>query len=307
MAANEILNHFFLVRRSFSQQSSQQTNSTDVGNEDASTTENDSLATSINNITETILTETLEEMHMTSRARHEDSVPNEERPADNGPEEIIREMDRDIAALPELRQRLNAEQPSTSADPPNSAPTDSQVSSEIPSTSTKDNLNVPLEENIQIKLKFLNEDIKIVSGSRNEPIGDFKKRNFRLELEEEKLVKLVFNGQVLLDNVSISNCGLFDNCVVHCLIHNRRNTNNPAAQGESPTQPANNGILPENGSFFIYLGIVLVLVTLIFCWFCRIQYSSLFSWYSTVGLVLMTSLFLVMLPLIVLIEREVFW
>ena len=211
-------------------------------------------------------------------------------------------MDRDIPDLPELRQRKNVEQPSTSGEPSSSSTP--QVASEFPSTATRDSLNV--DENIQIKLKFLNEDIKVVSGSRNEPIGDFKKRNFRLELEEEKLVKLVFNGQVLLDSQSISNCGLFDNCVVHCLIHNRR-VNGQTTPGDNPTPTVNNGILPENGSFFIYLGIGLVLVTLIFCWFCRVQYSSLFSWYSTVGLVLMTGLFLVMLPLIVLIEREVFW
>lgn len=33
----------------------------------------------------------------------------------------------------------------------------------------------------------------------------------------------------------------------------------------------------------------------------RIQYSSYFSWYSTIGLILMTSLFLVMIPLLTLV------
>lgn len=39
---------------------------------------------------------------------------------------------------------------------------------------------------------------------------------------------------------------------------------------------------------------------------CRIQYFQLFSWYSTVGLVLLTTFFLVIIPLIFLIEREIF-
>lgn len=100
----------------------------------------------------------------------------------------------------------------------------------------------------------MNDDLKIVKARTNEPIGDFKKlvsllhnnlvflpkknnnnnnhndqilflfrRNFNEELNAQKLVRLVFNGHVLQpDAKTIAACGLFDNCVVHCLIHNPR-------------------------------------------------------------------------------------
>lgn len=49
------------------------------------------------------------------------------------------------------------------------------------------------------------------------------RRNFNEELNAQKLVRLVFNGHVLQpDAKTIAACGLFDNCVVHCLIHNPR-------------------------------------------------------------------------------------
>ena len=209
-------------------------------------------------------------------------------------------MDEQSNNVHTLRQRIGSQQSSSTSNPSPSCST----SPIIPSTSTKDNLNVDAKDDIQIKLKFLDENIKIVRGSKSELIGDFKKRNFSVEIENDKLVKLVFNGQVLMDTQNISNSGLFDDCVVHCLIHNKRTVTVP---GENATPAANTGILPENGTFFVYFGIFLVLATLIFCWFCRIQYSNLFSFYSTIGLVLMSGLFLVMLPLIILIEREVFW
>jgi transmembrane and ubiquitin-like domain-containing protein len=56
-------------------------------------------------------------------------------------------------------------------------------------------------------------------------IGDFKKRNFTVEIAAHKLVRLVFNGHLLQpESKTLKNCGLFDNCVVHCLIHNQKNT-----------------------------------------------------------------------------------
>jgi hypothetical protein len=38
-----------------------------------------------------------------------------------------------------------------------------------------------------------------------------------------KVIRLIFNGQVLQsDDRTLQNYGLFDNCVVHCLVHNQR-------------------------------------------------------------------------------------
>lgn len=60
------------------------------------------------------------------------------------------------------------------------------------------------------------------------------RRHFESEMSANKLVRLIFNGKVLQqDSDTLQNCGMFDNCVVHCLIHNKRN---------NATEDTNSGI-----------------------------------------------------------------
>ncbi|XP_066584714.1 uncharacterized protein [Prorops nasuta] len=88
-----------------------------------------------------------------------------------------------------------------------------------------------LNNNINIKLKFINDDLKIVTSSLNELLGNFKRRHFQVELQSQKIVRLVFNGRVLQpDNQSLKKCGLYNDCVVHCLIHQPRSNTSPPAQ-----------------------------------------------------------------------------
>lgn len=155
------------------------------------------------------------------------------------------------------------------------------------------------------------------------------RRHFIEELAAQKLIRLVFNGHVLQpDKKTLEECGLFDQCVVHCLIHNKKpdtrdpdtphiNRDNTMNQQNSIVNNA--GRVPssraevsenflnrqENSRWYLYIGMALITITLIFCWFCRINYSYLFTFYSTVGLVLMSVLFFAMIPLILLIERDV--
>ncbi|XP_055908489.1 transmembrane and ubiquitin-like domain-containing protein 1 [Eupeodes corollae] len=184
-----------------------------------------------------------------------------------------------------------------------------------------------------IKLKYLNDDMKLVKGTPNENIGDFKRRNFTLELSAQKFVRLVFNGHVLQpDSKTLQACGLFDNCVVHCLVHNR----NPNAANQNQQQSGRSSLGQENtsnqntsagdtnqsnndvplvGNFsnhegpsghlmVMYGGIILVTLSLIFSWYCRIQYHVLFSWYSTLVLILVTILFSILVPLLFFIENN---
>uniref|UniRef100_A0A0K8TPK1 Putative transmembrane and ubiquitin-like domain-containing protein 2 n=1 Tax=Tabanus bromius TaxID=304241 RepID=A0A0K8TPK1_TABBR len=175
------------------------------------------------------------------------------------------------------------------------------------------------EDEFRIKLKYLNDELRLVTGTPNEAIGDFKKRNFTVELSAQKIIRLVFNGHVLQpDSKTLQACGLFDNCVVHCLIHNKKpsasnyggenRTNVSQDQPETAHTGLGTNTFSErsgNGPLLVYLGMIFLSLGIIFSWYCRIQYSHLFSWYSTSGLVLMTVLHLVMFPLIILIEREV--
>jgi len=277
-----------LVRRSSSVVSN-------VSTATGSTTE-ENLTSSVENITDSIFVEASESYNQ-SNARDE---PDSSRVADNElseEEQIIRQMDQDLpVSSGSVRRRITQ----TSSEAESSTPVEGESSVQKE------------EDKISIKLKYLNDEIKTVNAYLNESLGSFKRRQFNAELES-KLIKLIFNGQILGDDKkSLSQCGLFSEAVVHCLILSKRNAINPTASqlSSAPRNPNTNaGLLNStplewNGTLFIYvLGMALVSLTLVFCWYCRIQYSSYFSWYSTIGLILMTSLFLVMVPLLTLIDR----
>merc|ERR1719238_1402602 len=83
-----------------------------------------------------------------------------------------------------------------------------------------EHVTIPEEERVTVRLKFLNDTLKDVEASLVENVGQFKRRNFSQEISSNKNVRLIFNGQVLRDEAStLRSCGLFDKCVVHCLIH----------------------------------------------------------------------------------------
>ena len=77
------------------------------------------------------------------------------------------------------------------------------------------------EEPWKIKIKYLNDEMKVVEAKPSQTIGEFKRLHFEKEISSNKLVRLVFNGKVLQpDGASLRSCALFENCVVHCLVHN---------------------------------------------------------------------------------------
>ena len=55
---------------------------------------------------------------------------------------------------------------------------------------------LPEEDRVTIRLKFLNETQKEVEASLVENLGQFKRRNFTEEIGNNKNVRLIFNGQV---------------------------------------------------------------------------------------------------------------
>ena len=61
---------------------------------------------------------------------------------------------------------------------------------------------LPEEDRVTIRLKFLNETQKEVEASLVENLGQFKRRNFTEEIGNNKNVRLIFNGQVLESNNS---------------------------------------------------------------------------------------------------------
>ncbi|XP_030748880.1 transmembrane and ubiquitin-like domain-containing protein 1 [Sitophilus oryzae] len=164
--------------------------------------------------------------------------------------------------------------------------------------------------NITIKLKYINDDIRIVDGRLHEPLGDFKVRHFETELNSNKIVRLIFNGQVLKeDRQSLQNCGLFNNCVVHCLIHQKRpSISDELIQGNIGQNPEllrghsftivtninnnnNQGIDWDLGNFLF----ALISFMLLAAWYFRYVYAHLYTVTASVGLLIITGIFSIVL------------
>jgi len=154
--------------------------------------------------------------------------------------------------------------------------------------------NIPQEERVTIRLKFLNETQRDVEASLMENIGQFKRRNFTEEIASQKNVRLIFNGQMLRDeNKSLADCGLVDKCVVHCLIHNNNNPDTQQQQQQqgvqqTAQQPTTG---PQQELDVSVLLIPLLGLSLALLWYCAIVHSSYFNLMSTTALLGLTSLY----------------
>ena len=167
-----------------------------------------------------------------------------------------------------------------------------KVSNDSVEVGEPENVAIPEEERVTVRLKFLNETLKDVEASLVENIGQFKRRNFSQEISSNKNVRLIFNGQVLRDEASsLRSCGIFDKCVVHCLIHNgpaqpnnNNNTGGVAAGGN------NNNTQQRDLDLSIYfipiLGLALALL-----WYFALVYNAYFNFLSTSALIGLTSLY----------------
>ncbi|KAL1374239.1 hypothetical protein pipiens_018202 [Culex pipiens pipiens] len=321
--------------------SSQQSNISNVTETEELDLENDSIASSIDNITQSILTEASESATGLDISDSETTYPSTSSvtavagsvgrrsldEVDRGPEEIIRQMDQDMdqqqsgsgpSAGDGVRQRVK---PASDAATPGTGQTGNDVGKPK---------ETPQSKQIRIKLKYLNDDSKLVEGNLNEGVGEFKKRNFTLEIAAKKLVRLVFNGHVLQpDDKTLAACGLFDNCVVHCLIHTPKPVG-PAGDGagslDGTTSEAGGGggggygsnmaqgldgggaSVRDNGTrygtYFIYIGTFILSATITYCWYCRFHYGHLFNLNSTIGLIVTTTIFLIMMPTIILTDSN---
>nr|XP_023015861.1 transmembrane and ubiquitin-like domain-containing protein 1 isoform X1 [Leptinotarsa decemlineata]XP_023015862.1 transmembrane and ubiquitin-like domain-containing protein 1 isoform X1 [Leptinotarsa decemlineata] len=220
-----------------------------------------------------------------SVAKPEASTSNPE----GSEEAIIETMD---ANTNELRQRKNNECTSSSKN----------VDSTSTNSCSKNEDTNDKKYDITIKLKFLNDDLKSVDGNLKESLDDFKKRHFQLELSENKVVKLIYKGHVLQpDTQTLRTCGLEDDCVVHCLIHNKKSSPSEPQIHESPREGysfGENNLPPsaENNNQIREwdLGSLLfamVSLFLLLAWYFRYVYAHMYTVTATIGLILVTGIF----------------
>jgi len=149
---------------------------------------------------------------------------------------------------------------------------------------------VPEEERVTVRLKFLNETQKDVSASLVENVGQFKRRYFSEEMSSNKNVRLIFNGQVLRDeNSSLRSCGIFDKCVVHCLIHAgpaQAPGSPPGGHSHSHSPNTQHRDLDLSAYFIPILGIALACL-----WYFAVAYTAYFNFLSTSALIGLTSIY----------------
>ncbi|XP_050296362.1 transmembrane and ubiquitin-like domain-containing protein 1 [Anthonomus grandis grandis] len=229
--------------------------------------------------------------------------------------EIIETMDSE--AQSELRQRRLAHFANASPEPKKNAANnplssespENELSREPSASIDSSDASPPVDQtsdNITIKLKYINDNIRIVDGRLEELVGDFKVRHFVDDLRANKEIKLIFNGQILKeDRHNLKSYGLFDNCVVHCLILPKRNQPNRNQAEESSTEN-NSQFFVENPFInlrnvnnnnqaadwdlgdFLFAAVSFILLA---AWYFRYAYAHLYTITATVGLILITGIF----------------
>lgn len=194
--------------------------------------------------------------------------------------------------------------------------------------------NIAAESAFTVKLKYLNDDMKIASGTPSEPIGDFTRRHFAAELADNKTVRLIFNGQVLRpDTKTLRACGMFADCVVHCLVRNtppqvpNASGAGPSAQSASDgdggqsrtddgrrqasptvytsTDDGGGGIDRSDGYVkMVYAAMTFVGLVISTAWYFRFQHAHLFTAFSTFGLTLLSALLAIVWWVLLRLEQR---
>ncbi|XP_050464562.1 transmembrane and ubiquitin-like domain-containing protein 1 isoform X2 [Cataglyphis hispanica] len=218
-------------------------------------------------------------------------------------EVLIEAMDSFNNDNPSLLQRSKADNSDTN--------TLDQTTCSGSSECTTEDSTLSDSNEITIKLKFINDDQKLVTGSLKEMLGDFKRRHFQMELEAHKSIRLVFNGRVLQpDSQTLEQCGLFNDCVVHCWVHQPQPSTVPSSQTSTLDNsssiyfnsqsfsdlPTGTGLSSMHNEWDLSRLLVSILtIVLGLAWYSRYHYAQLFTATTTLALYALTAIFTVSL------------
>ncbi|XP_059174200.1 uncharacterized protein LOC131954490 [Physella acuta] len=134
---------------------------------------------------------------------------------------------------------------------------------------------------IRVKLKYMNETQRLVYANPFDTIGDFRRTHFQPELQDNKWVRFIYNGQDLRDDTrTLQACNVNDNCTMHCLI---------TAQSQA-TAPSGHGHEDDEDSIMGVMMYPLFTAILLLVWYFRFTYRQYFSAMSTVCLIGITFL-----------------
>lgn len=142
--------------------------------------------------------------------------------------------------------------------------------------------NSSQSDRVRIRLKYLNDTQRNVEASLEDTVEQFRRAHFAEELEADKLVRFIFNGQDLRNDANtLQAYNIVDNSVIHCLITqvNRQNTTS-GVENEDEGFDVGMLMLPCFG------------IILCFMWYLRFEYRQFFSGTSTVCLIGMSLLYI---------------
>jgi len=152
------------------------------------------------------------------------------------------------------------------------------------------------EPKIRIKLRFLDETTIDVETQLSERLVRFRRKHLEshLNLGPTDKIKLIFNGKIIhRDTQQLSEAGIYDNCVVHCLVQRDQPTSadggGGAAGGTAATSDGDifQSELDLQAFCFPLLG------TILFgCWWFLLFYSQHFTMLAAMSLVSLTVLYL---------------
>ncbi|BFZ22271.1 hypothetical protein BsWGS_25310 [Bradybaena similaris] len=129
---------------------------------------------------------------------------------------------------------------------------------------------------IRVKLKYMNETQRLVYAEPLDTIGDFRRTHFQAELQDNKWVRFIYNGQDLRDDArTLQACNIWDNCTVHCLITAQTQTH---LQRDAVAAEEEDSIM---GSMMYPLFTIIIIIV----WYFRFTYRQYFSAMSTVCLI----------------------
>lgn len=143
---------------------------------------------------------------------------------------------------------------------------------------------------IRIRLRYLTETERLVLACPSTTVMSFKRQNFAEDLAANKLVRFIFNGQVLQDDRTLESYNIIDNTVVHTLISlaDSGGSQQGGATGrQSATAAADSHEVFDAGSLMVPLFALILAVI----WYLRFAYRQFFNITSTLSLVGITLLF----------------
>ncbi|KAF7636904.1 Ubiquitin-like domain-containing protein, partial [Meloidogyne graminicola] len=103
-----------------------------------------------------------------------------------------------------------------------SSSTQNEVNNSVQNEEINSDTTNTSSDSICVKIKFLDDSLKIVYVNKNSTVGEFKRSNFSEDLKAGKVIRLIYQGRLLRDDkATISSFGLTDQCVLHCHIGTR--------------------------------------------------------------------------------------